>query len=500
MSKVVIVGGGISGLSAGIFAKESGYDCVIIEKNAQIGGECVGWSRKGSYIDGCVHWLTGSDRGALNKLWRHVGVIQNDSDIMRDGYFYVYTHGDEKITVYCDLDKFEADLHRAAPQDEELIKELMGYVRALAKYEVPIDPMGLMSKKRLLKKLNELFMLSGVYRALQKITIDEYAARAKSEVLSGFIRSYMPGDSSMLCFAFVLATVAGGNGNYPAFTSSEFANRMRKRFIDLGGEVIVNKSVVSVTENKSRASAVTLDDGTTQSGDYIIFATDPQVTFKILKKAHNDKYFDRCYGDSATNPILSNLMCAFSVDSTVEIEKEEIFSCSPVMIAGRERGTVWNKLYLNNANKQNGELTLCSMQTQTAADFDYWKNLYVNDRDEYKAEKSRVAADIEARIVERYPSLKGKLTLLDIATPVTYERYVGAYKGSYMAFMITPKSNIAPRSAKVKGLKNVFLASQWIIPPGGLPCALISGRCAIEYVLRADKKSDQLKKMQNELI
>ena len=45
--KIVIVGGGIAGLSAGIYGKLAGYDVDIYEKNPIAGGQCMGWNRKG---------------------------------------------------------------------------------------------------------------------------------------------------------------------------------------------------------------------------------------------------------------------------------------------------------------------------------------------------------------------------------------------------------------------------------------------------------------------
>ena len=61
--KVIIIGGGVSGLTTGIYLRKSGYDVEILEKNAIPGGACVGWERKGCYIDGCIHWLVGTKPG-----------------------------------------------------------------------------------------------------------------------------------------------------------------------------------------------------------------------------------------------------------------------------------------------------------------------------------------------------------------------------------------------------------------------------------------------------
>ena len=61
MSKIVIIGGGVAGLTAGICARLNGYDAVIFEKHRIAGGNLTGWDRGGFHIDNCVHWLTGTN-------------------------------------------------------------------------------------------------------------------------------------------------------------------------------------------------------------------------------------------------------------------------------------------------------------------------------------------------------------------------------------------------------------------------------------------------------
>ena len=74
--KVIIVGGGIAGLSAGIYALKAGFDAEIYEKNPIAGGECMGWNRKGYHIDNCIHWLTGTDPDTkLWEVWKTCGAI-----------------------------------------------------------------------------------------------------------------------------------------------------------------------------------------------------------------------------------------------------------------------------------------------------------------------------------------------------------------------------------------------------------------------------------------
>ncbi|MBS6639554.1 MAG: FAD-dependent oxidoreductase [Clostridiaceae bacterium] len=53
--KVVIIGGGVAGLTAGVYARKAGWEVALYEKNALVGGECTGWDRQGFHIDNCAH-------------------------------------------------------------------------------------------------------------------------------------------------------------------------------------------------------------------------------------------------------------------------------------------------------------------------------------------------------------------------------------------------------------------------------------------------------------
>ena len=87
--KVVIVGGGIAGLTAGIYAQLAGFEAHIYEKNALPGGECMSWNRKGYQIDNCIHWLTGTKKDtALYNVWKNVGAIDDDTEYADTQRFY----------------------------------------------------------------------------------------------------------------------------------------------------------------------------------------------------------------------------------------------------------------------------------------------------------------------------------------------------------------------------------------------------------------------------
>ena len=124
--KIVIVGGGVSGLAAGVYAQMAGYQAEIYEKNSIVGGECTGWDREGYHIDNCIHWLVGAKEGSsLHKIWKDVGAIEDDLEIIQSDKMYTSELGGEKITLWKDLGRTEKELIALSPEDEIEIKKLV---------------------------------------------------------------------------------------------------------------------------------------------------------------------------------------------------------------------------------------------------------------------------------------------------------------------------------------------------------------------------------------
>lgn len=78
----------------------------------------------------------------------------------------------------------------------------------------------------------------------------------------------------------------------------------------------------------------------------------------------------------------------------------------------------------------------------------------------------------------------GHMEFLDCWTPLTYEQYCNAYHGAYMGFITRKGVKSFRVKGVVKGIKNLYIASQWIMAPGGLPVAVTAGKFAIWRIVR----------------
>jgi len=57
---IIIIGGGLTGLSAGCYGQMNGYRTSIFEMHSITGGVCTAWKRKDYTIDGAVNWVIGT--------------------------------------------------------------------------------------------------------------------------------------------------------------------------------------------------------------------------------------------------------------------------------------------------------------------------------------------------------------------------------------------------------------------------------------------------------
>ena len=130
MSKIIIIGGGIAGLSAGIYARKAGFETTIYEKNGVPGGNCSGWNRNGYHIDNCIHWMTGTREGSTqNRIWHEVGALTDSMNLIKRDSFYVSEWNGQQIALWRDVERTRQEMLAISPEDEKEINCFIDYVR-----------------------------------------------------------------------------------------------------------------------------------------------------------------------------------------------------------------------------------------------------------------------------------------------------------------------------------------------------------------------------------
>lgn len=488
--KVVIVGGGIAGLSAGIYALMAGFDAEVYEKNAIPGGECMGWSRNGYHIDNCIHWLTGTDQNTgLWKVWKDVGAIDENTEYADTAKFYSSRAGDTELTLWKDLDRTEKELVEKCPEDEAEIRKFIQYVRYAENCQIPsIKPMDMMGVKDYIEMGKSMADMPKVMKEYGKISCRELGMRFESPVLRKMMSDYLPGEYTAYSFLVSYATMTSGNGNIPMKGSLAMTLRIADRFRDLGGVLHTSVSVKEIIISNKKAVGIRLEDGTEVSADHVISAVDTDFLYgKLIDRKYMPSDLVKAYEKRKEYPITTGFQVAYAIDDSFSGEDTIFFDCEPLQVGTRSFSRLSVKNYAYDRNfAPEGKAVLQANLLQTDEDYLFWESL---SPEEYKVKKVELAEEITKRIVAEFPELEGRIELLDAWTPLTYNRYCNAYHGSYMGFVTTVGNKQMRFKGVVKGVSDLYVAGQWIMSPGGLPIAVISGKFAVQRILKKQGRS-----------
>lgn len=494
MKKIVIIGGGISGLTTGIFAQKNGFESVILEKHHTLGGECTGWDRQGYHIDGCIHWLVGTKEGTnIYDLWNVVGALEG-VEIYHPESFMAVEHNGSTVHFYRDIDLLRSSWLEISPEDKEAIEGFCKDIKMLHSFSIPADkPMDIMS---ITEKIKFILSMKDAVKIMQKygkIRVKELAMKFKHPALREAIASFMPeGDYSAISVIFPLGTFTGGQSSIPMGGSRELAQRMVRKYLSLGGELETSCEAVEAYIEGETVKSIKCKNGKSYGGDYFIAACDAKVLYEqLLQGRYPDSEFEKRYSDPETYPLASNIYIGIGYEGEMnDIPRTLKFPVESMDIMQNQKPIDYLQMthYGYEPNfAPKGHTAITFAINQFKPELDEWERL-AKHKEAYNKEKDRIGKAVIQGMETRFPHMKGKLKLLDVATPQTYVRYCNAYRGAFMAFWPTIRGKSLVHTGRIKGLSNIVLSGQWIQPPGGLPNAVITGK---DTIMRLCKKEKQ---------
>lgn len=491
---ILIIGGGFAGLAAGIYAQMNGYKTTIFEMHDQPGGLCTAWKRRGYTIDGCIHWLVGSSpNSGIHDFWEDTGIARNLRIIDMDEYMRFEGNDGRTLIFYTDLDRLREHLLEFSPEDKDPILDFINGIKMCLTFDFPSrhdSPV-----KKLRKGTAYLLNLIVNGRKMKKwmnTTALSFSKRFHDPLLAkAFLKMWLP-DFSMFFMLFTFAYLHKKNAGYPLGGSMPMSEAMAERYTSLGGTIHYRSKVIKILTENKKASGIKLEDGTSFYAQRIISAADGYSTlFKMLDEKFGDEatfapykkwktFPPLIYAGIGVNRTFDDL--PFSVSGTI-VELGE-----PVVISGTERHHFMMHVFNHDPSMAPEGKTIIIVMMY--GDYDYWKNLDA-DPDKYQKAKKETGEAIVSLLEKKFPGISQQVEMVDIATPLTFERYTGNWKGSFEGWQITPENSgtlLKPMQKTISGLKRFYMCGQWVEPGGGLPTAVISARKLIKMICREDRK------------
>lgn len=491
---IIVIGAGIAGLSAGCYGQMNGYKVHIFEQDTRPGGLCTSWERKGYTINGGLAFLGGSGPlTEIHRIWQELGVVPGLRMIDYEYFGIVEGEGEKKLYLHADLDRLEQHMKDLAPEDSATIEDFISAVRVFTKYQLPFEKAQELLTP--LDKLKLMFTHLPLFRAIgkwKKISIAEFVTRFKNPFLrEAFlqIKALFSEDLPMVMMHLFLAWSHLKSAGYPEGGSLKFVRAIERRFLDLGGTVDYSACVEKILVKDGRATGIRLKDGREQSADYVISTADGRTTlFGMLEGEFISDQIDRYYKELPLGP--SVIIVALGISRQFsEIPHSGIGFIfplkAPVEIGGKKVTSLRPMIYnFDPSLAPEGKTVL---RVVLISDYDFWKALQEGGK--YKEEKERVSETVISLLEQRFPGISSEVEMVDVATPLTFERYTGSRNGSIVGWDFTTETAFKPLPKTLSGLRNFWMAGQWVEVGGGIPIVALSGRNVIQLIVKAENKS-----------
>ena len=482
--KIVIIGSGIAGLSAAVYALKCGYEVEVLEMHDMAGGLAMSWRRGPYTFETCLHWLIGSKPGGeFNQVWRELCDFDKLTFVDPQEFIRIESHAGDTLRIYTNVDLLEAELLRRAPQDADVIHDFTRAIRVLGKFRM-LDPSGGLADNWL-NILRDLPVFPRLAK-LGKLSGEQFGERFSDPLLRSFFSTGDVGKLTSIAMVLSLAWMNDQNAGYCIGGSQALIRLIEKTIAELGGTIRFNAKVDRILNENDTAVGVQLANGESIAADWVISAADGHATiFDMLGGKYIDETIRKIYDVRET--FASYLQVSLGVGRDLSEFPAMLTRVleRPIQVDPETalRHIGFRIFHFDPTFAPPGKTAVTSILP--TRNFEYWTDLRRN-YPRYHAEKERVAGAVIEVLEQRIPGIGKAIEVKDVSTPATVMRYTGNWKGSQEGWLMGPGESLKPFPNTLPGLKNFMLIGQWIMPGGGLPSGPMTARPAIKAICKHD--------------
>jgi phytoene dehydrogenase-like protein len=435
--RVVVIGGGISGLSAGIYARLCGFPATVLEKNSYPGGACAVWTRSGYAIEGSMHYLTGVSPGnPMHRVWREVGALNDHSLFHQPDPFLVCQHSGKRYCLYRSTDVLQEHLISQAPEDAAAIRSFVSDIKKFTPFPSPfIDVSGVPISGPTASALSfglKMLPIIPRFAKLSTVSAREYAAQFKNRGIRELIMNIADEYFSAGSLMYVLSSISLGDLAYVRGGSAGVARGMAARLVELGGSIEYGQKVDGILREGSKIVGVKVGERQFDADAVVATIDAREVADKgfvgtSLKEPWMAGFV------ASMKPVIADMIAIGVKTSLPNYPYQTIFPFEEPLPSPYNPSRAIKVLNYNGmADAPSGCCVLTALLHGTEGLFEYWTKAAANG--EYEAKKKELVSQITEKVEKAMPEIKGKIEFAELTTSLTMQKYLGNYKGSYMSY------------------------------------------------------------------
>jgi phytoene desaturase len=485
--KAIVIGGGVAGLSAASYLAKGGFEVMLLEKNASLGGRARQFSEDGFTFDMGPSWYWMPD--VFEKFYNDFGYTTSDFyDLKRlDPSYRVVNKQGEAIDIPADKLALEALFEKIEPGSALKLRAFLK--EAAYKYEVGINDLVYKPSLSLLE-FADIRLLKGL---LKMDVLKNMRSHVKKTVKHPFLQELLefpvlflgalPQNTPALYSLMNYADMDLGTW-YPMGGMFKIIEAFEKVAIEQGVKFGLNQDVTSFNYAGSKITAVNTATDTYEA-DVVICAGDyhhlDQNVIEKKYQSYSAAYWDSrklapsclLYYVGVSKKIKGLLHHNLYFDTDFNLHSKEIYTTPK-----------WPEKPLFYASAP-------SVTDKTVAP-DGKENLFllIPIAPGLKGDDEAVRKKYFDEMIARIEKQTGESISSDICYLKTYS--VSNFKKDYYAFKgnayglanTLDQTAILKPSLKSRMLKNLYFAGQLTVPGPGVPPSIISGKVAANQVFK----------------
>ncbi len=528
---VIVVGGGIAGLTSAAFLSQSGYQVLLCEKEDRLGGLVGSFPFNGFVFDAGIRAMENS--GVLFPMLRQLGIdiefCENTVSI-GIGDKIVHIRSEQSIAAYQDM------LTGLYPKESEAIarivaaaKQSMTYMDVLYGIDNPLF-MDLKNDRDYLQNtlMPWLFKYLATLGKIKRLgtPVEDYLKtftqnQALIDMIAQHFFTQTPASFALSYFSLYL------DYNYPKGGTGVLIAALTDYIRQNGGTILTSTPIAAVNPAEKTAFD---ESGNAYSYRQLIWAADSKALYASLRGT--DRLSGKCsrairrraafIANKKGGDSVLTLYLAADVDPSYFAEKngphffytpenvglstlsvERIMSAPGSFSEDTEAVFDWIQSFLRLTTF---EISIPAMRDEALAPkgktgliistlMDYSLVKHIERQGWYDAFKALCRDTIMAVLIDSiYPALDGHIADGFVSTPLTLQRRTGNTDGAITGWsfandaMPAVNSMIQIAQSIKTPVPHVAQAGQWTYSPSGFPISILTGKLAADYATKKLKR------------
>lgn len=428
---LIIIGGGLSGLAAGIRFARFGGSVLILEKHVIPGGLNSYYYRKGFLLETGLHAMTNfaapaEKRAPLNRLFRQLKLSRKNFETHEQFSSLIRFPGSVTLRFSNDFFLLCDEVASVFPHESDGFHKLVRYMDS---YDALTPSAWLSTRKVLAEYLQDSLLIDMlllplmVYGNSEEHDMDfgQFVIMFQSIFQEGFFR--------------------------PGETMKEFLEMLTEKYASFGGVVRYKAGVASLEYNKNSVSAVILSSGERISCDSVISTIGVPGTRQLMNMPEKmDTFIGKMSFVESIYILPRDIKKNLAAEHTIIFfsNYDTLRYCRPKQPVD----TGWGVICFPENFQGLPPADHFQVRVTHAANYDLWRQCSSSEYKALKEEWGEKSKAITAKIIGNYQQ---NIVYEDCFTPVTIEKFTGKVQGAVYGSPLKVKNGKTP-------FENLFIA------------------------------------------